>query len=575
MESSDFIRLHSIRAPNIGWFLGAGAAAAAGVPTALDMIWDFKRTLFCSNLRVSVRSVQDLSDPAVRRRIQEYVDSRGDLPKANSEDEYAALFEATHPTEADRRRYIDRAVRGRTPSFGHYGLAGLVKLGRLRALVTTNFDRLLEDALARVLGTTAAVDVATPDTSHSAMAALNDAARSLYLKLHGDFQSRRLKNISAELQTQDEELRRTLIECCRRYGLAVVGYSGRDQSVMDALEEAIDRGNGFPNGLFWFYRSDSPRMPRANALITKARSAGIQAAEVEAETFDELIADVLTLEGTLPDAVVRLLDQRAKRVRDEAVPRPAKSGWPVLRMNALPVVEVPSQVRRVVCGIGGTREVRAAVAAQGANVIACRSQRGVLAFGSDDDIKRCFEAFGITEFELHSIESRQLGRDTAEKGLLMEAIARALARTHSLDLRWARSGPRLLVKSDEAGGPRFKTLREAAGGLMVGTVPRTTLRWAECTRLRLDYRLERLWLIVEPTVFVERSEDSDAKEIAAEFRRERLATRYNRQWNRFLDAWVDLLAASGERLCALGVSSGIDAVFKLSKVTAFSRPSAR
>jgi hypothetical protein len=48
MKLDEFLRLHALRAPNVAWLLGAGASAAAGIPTAFDMIWDFKRTLFCA-----------------------------------------------------------------------------------------------------------------------------------------------------------------------------------------------------------------------------------------------------------------------------------------------------------------------------------------------------------------------------------------------------------------------------------------------------------------------------------------------------------------------------------------------
>jgi len=30
------------------WFLGAGASAGAGIPTAWDMIWEFKRLIYCT-----------------------------------------------------------------------------------------------------------------------------------------------------------------------------------------------------------------------------------------------------------------------------------------------------------------------------------------------------------------------------------------------------------------------------------------------------------------------------------------------------------------------------------------------
>ncbi len=51
-------------------------------------------------------------------------------------------------------------------------------------------------------------------------------------------------------------MRRALVESCRRFGLIVAGYSGRDSSIMDALEEALTKEGAFPAGLFWLHRED-------------------------------------------------------------------------------------------------------------------------------------------------------------------------------------------------------------------------------------------------------------------------------------------------------------------------------
>jgi hypothetical protein len=116
------------------WFLGAGASAASGIPTAGDMIWDFKRRLYCTEQRVSVRACEDLSHPDVRAKIQRYLDGRGDCPANSSEEEYSHYFSAVFPNEADRRRYIDQMITKAAPSFGFIALAVLVKLDRVRLI---------------------------------------------------------------------------------------------------------------------------------------------------------------------------------------------------------------------------------------------------------------------------------------------------------------------------------------------------------------------------------------------------------------------------------------------------------
>ena len=68
INSSDFVRRFVIRANNLMWFLDAGASASSGIPTAGDMVWDFKQRLFVTERQVSPRSVSDLSDPNVRAK---------------------------------------------------------------------------------------------------------------------------------------------------------------------------------------------------------------------------------------------------------------------------------------------------------------------------------------------------------------------------------------------------------------------------------------------------------------------------------------------------------------------------
>jgi len=89
------------------------------------------------------------------------------------------------------------------------------------------------------------------------MRSLNEANWPLLGKLHGDFQSIALKNTTEELRTQESNLRLAFIESCKRFGLVVAGYSGRDESVMNALEEALDQSSAFPAGLFWISKSGS------------------------------------------------------------------------------------------------------------------------------------------------------------------------------------------------------------------------------------------------------------------------------------------------------------------------------
>lgn len=551
------------------WFLGAGASASAGIPTAFNLIWDFKRTLYCSAQKVSINSCADLGSPVLRAKLQHYFDSTGHFPPENSDEEYSHYFKVAYPDEQDRRRYIDQLVASASPSYGHLALATLLRLDTARIMWTTNFDSTIEDATVKVFGGTSALVTATLDSAQLAMEAINEGRWPLLVKLHGDFRSRKLKNTPPELQAQDAKMRRALVEACKRFGLAVVGYSGRDRSIMDALEEAIDGGKGYPLGLFWFQRSDSPNLPRVVDLVSKATAKGIQAAMIHVETFDELLSDVLLLVKDIPADLTDMLDKHAPRVTDAPIPQ-TRGRWPVVRLNALPMLSYPTLSRRIVCNIGGFKEVREAVERAGVDVITSRRQAGVLAFGRDIDVRKAFVPHEITEFDVHAIEAHRLRYESAELGLMYSALSHALARERPLKAERVR-GDLIRIDRDRSNEDIFKSLRSAIGELD-GTVPKTNLQYAEAAWIKLEYRLGRLWLLIEPTIWVEPSLDDQLFAETREFVRKRLAGRFNQKWNEMIDAWMYIIT-NGEQqteIKAFGIGDGVDAAFTISSITAFS-----
>lgn len=572
VDLAAFLRLHGARAPALQWLLGAGASATAGVPTAWHMIWEFKRTIYCSEQRVALSACQNLSDPALRERIQRHFDTAGGHPSLDDPSEYAHYFELAYRDEKDRRAYIDAKVRGVEPSFGHTCLAVLVAAGRARIVWTTNFDAAVETSCARVLGSTAHLAVATLDNPTLAEEAIAEERWPLTGKLHGDFHSMRLKNIRVELREQDARLRRALVGVCGRYGLIVCGYSGRDASVMDALEEAAVEG-GFPTGLFWIHCGEAPPLPRVERLIAKAALGGINAAIVEAQNFDELMGDVLRQTPDVPSELFDRAESEAPRVSNAPLPATGTQ-WPVIRTNALPVLEWPSTARRVECGIGGAKALREALRDAGFTdqVVAARTTPGVLAFGPDDALRTALEPHTITRSDLHPIDTNRLRFESGEHGLLAEALALALGRDRPLLVRRRRPAWALVLDPRKRNDPQLAPLTAATDGLL-GRLP-SGAHWAEAVAVRLDWHLDRLWLLLEPIIWMSRS---NGRRPAGDmdFVRERRARRYNPQSDALLAAWIDVLLGGQKtvRVSAFGGIDGIDAAFVIDGTTAYSRRS--
>lgn len=562
------LRLLPLRLPGLGWFLGAGVSASGGIPTAGDMVWEFKREIYCTRQRRSKASCDNLSDPVLRKRIQVFLNDQPNFPVEGCDEEYSFYFEATYPHEADRRRYIDGAVRRGTPTYGHVILALLMKSSKVSAVFGTNFDPLLEDSWARVNGSISGLAVASTGEPEKAIQAISESRFPLYAKLHGDFQSRKLKNVAEELASQDARLRHALIQFVRSNGLVVCGYSGRDASIMEALDEAIDNGHGYPNGLFWTYKAGTVPSDAVIRLIDTAANAGVQAALVEIDSFDEYMA---SLAGMMPDAVpqasIDAAGARPVRLSAPALPSPS-SRSPIVRTNALPILRLPHTCRLVKCEIGGSREVRQAISDSNADVVAARTKAGVIAFGSDAELAK---AFGKdAELDLYALKAQSIAREGSQKGLLHDALARAFSASIPVDVLRRRGDLMLVLQSGGHDVALLDKLRDACGGALDGTI--SGLRWSEALRLRIDYQLDRFWLLLEPTVWAERTEDSRLNDIRMDFIKEREAKRYNRQWYGVFNGWTSALFGSNVKRTfrAFGIGDGMDAAFELSKISAHS-----
>ena len=555
------------------WFLGAGASRSAGIKTAGDMIWDFKQRLYRSQRKLPPSAITDIGEPAVQRKLQAHFDALGDFPPAGSETEYSAYFEATYHAPRDRRAYLDELIARGKPSFGHLALALLMAEKLCRIVWTTNFDRTLEDAAANLLGGTGHLVTGDLGDPEKIRRALEESRWPVYGKLHGDYHSEALKNTDAELREQDAEMRRNLVDSCRRNGLAVVGYSGRDASVMEAFGDALDDGRGFPGGLFWFKRSQDEPFRAVSDLMKRARALGIDAHVVEAEAFDELFVDLIRYLPQTADEM-QSLDSAVRPRLANTRPRKTVRTTPAIRTNALAVVSRPAMCRLVDCTIGGHKAIEEAIAAAEVDIVARRSRQGVLAFGRDADVRKAFEPFDIKEFNTHPLSAKRLVRETGERGLVREALFRSVGQTSGLRLRRRGRATVLLPDPEGVRASVFNSESARPVDRVSGTVPETSVPWSEACRLRMDYRLDQTWLLLEPMVETELPEDApdEVIETTREFVRARRAGRHNRMANALLDGWVSLVFGDAQsvRLRAFDIGDGVDAEFELLRTSAFS-----
>lgn len=260
--------------------LGAGASIESGIPSASDCIWDWKKEIFLSQNPSAVGTYDNAKSERVRRVIQQWVDSQNIYPIENAEEEYSFFAEKAYPIADDRRKYFQHLIAGHDPSIGYHLIAMLALENIIKSVWTTNFDGLMLKC-AYQYSPLVPVEISA-ETSERVYRGDVDQ-ELLCIALHGDYKYGALKNTAKELDSQDGELVKALLHELTNRDMIVMGYSGRDRSLMDALQQVYSvKGAG---KLFWCgYGSDAPEV--VSNLIDITNQNGRTAYYVPTEGFD-------------------------------------------------------------------------------------------------------------------------------------------------------------------------------------------------------------------------------------------------------------------------------------------------
>lgn len=602
ISSRQFAERFALKPERFAWFLGAGTSATAGIPTGYQMIQEFRAKLFAQTSGVSQREI-DIADPIWHQRVDTYLAAHTDLPVPGDPCEYSRAFETLYPNPDDRRLYIANQVAKGSPSIGHRALGAFLSARQTCCVFTTNFDQLVETA-ATIAGQLlpanerANVVASAIDNAERAERCLREQDWPLLAKLHGDYQSVALKNTGDELKNQDKRLRSVLTQACERFGLIVTGYSGRDESVMNALTQVLCSENAFPAGIYWVCQDPKWLLPAVREFLDNAELAGVPVAIIRGCTFDELasdLADVTHLPAVLTGHIFSAVAQDA--ITEVPLTKEWVSKTPVLRLSAIPVIRMPQTARRIALSkMPIISEVREALKNAGVRATVAVAGSSLAAFGKDDELLLALQAYGPTiagEIALNP------ANDSWALGLLYDALVHATCRGKPLYPRLTGKGHRLAVSYSTKGATNeerekrtqlLKGLSQAYASTLFGKPGEIDAHFNEGVQLRLDHADDKWWCVFEPSTFLdfrsERGDLDDSDEMllngvrsqATDWRRERWASKYNSHWSRILDAWASLLSAPNANdacLAAYGISlsEGIDARFELGQKTAWSRPS--
>ncbi len=244
--------------------LGSGLSRSAEIPTGWEITLDLVRRV------AKAQGVADQADWA-----KWYATATGKEPN------YSDLLEEIASTPDERRAILhsyieptdeEREQGKKVPTPAHHAIAALVRAGFIRVIITTNFDRLMENAL-REQGIEPTV-VASEDALKGAEPLTH--SQCYLVKLHGDYKDARILNTDSELSAYPSSYDQLLDRIFDEHGLIVCGWSGEwDHALRAAFLRTANRR--YP--VYWALRGEAGEGAQALIRHRAAKQVAIHGAD--------------------------------------------------------------------------------------------------------------------------------------------------------------------------------------------------------------------------------------------------------------------------------------------------------
>ena len=269
-DLANVISLRTDQNPNYSILLGAGCSVSSGIRSATDLINEW-RDEYCRHKEA--KNIEE-QKAYLKKHHPDWYDSNR---------EYSSLFEKKYDLQRHRRMFVETEVCGKTPSIGYAYLTSLIRSKYFNTLFTTNFDDLINEAF--YLYSDLRPIVCAHDSSINSITITS--TRPKIIKLHGDYLFDDIKATVRETESLELNMKAKFSEFAKDYGLIVVGYSGYDRSIMEAISTLLKNDAYFNNGIYWCLRKESEISEELKKLFWKDKVYFI-----EIEGFDELFAQI-------------------------------------------------------------------------------------------------------------------------------------------------------------------------------------------------------------------------------------------------------------------------------------------
>ena len=526
---------------SFGVLLGAGASITSGIQSANDCIWDWKTSIYQTLSGNQHNIVDPKKSDRSKTIIQKWLDSQIGFPQAGSSDEYSFYAEKAYQIEADRIKYFQNLCQDKTPYVGYKLLCLLNKYGIVKSIWSTNFDGLVERAAQQANITPITINLDCVNRIYRT----ESSNELLYIALHGDYKYSTLKNTAKELDSQHTDF----VAAMRRYfvdkNLIVIGYSGRDKSLMAALTQAFtDKGAG---RLYWCGYGNNIT-PEVQELITNIRKAGRTAYYIDADGFDNIMLSLMKYCYSEDTSKQNEINEILRIVTTESTDTPfcINDGTTIkyLKSNLSPVL-FPKEIFQFQVSFDKTKSKWQYIREKTNNkgIIAVPYRDKVYSISTASMIQDIFGNDLISEIERIPITVDDIESNGVFKELFLKTMLLGISQLKGLNVNYKRC---ILWKNEVYFKEHNINVHEAV----------------ECG-LSFKPQKDFVLLSITPTIYLE-SSDPVEKEKKQEYARKYLDRMRNREYEEKLQMWCNIILGNSITSFDIPLNSNSGFTFKLS-----------
>lgn len=527
------------------FLLGAGASISSGIQSAYDCIWEWKKDIYLSKNINASEYYKNFKEEAVRKSIQKWLDNEGEYPILDSPEEYSFYAEKAYPISEDRRKYFFSLIENREPYIGYKLLCLLADCNIVKAVWTTNFDGLTARSAHQNKLTPIEITLDNVDRIYR-----NQSSKEmLTIALHGDYKFSTLKNTEKELDSQNDVFKDHLSNYHTDKNLIILGFSGRDKSLMGALREAFTRkGSG---RLYWCGYGNNIS-PEICELLLEIRKSGREAYYIATDGFDKTMIHLSKSAFEDNQSISKKIDDALKNSVNEEISKTEfslnfKKTDKYIKSNLHPIV-FPKEVFQFEIDYGSERPWSfLRTITKDTDICAIPFKKRVFALGTLSDINRVFKNHLKGEIKREPISKFDIENVSSFKSLMLQAILKYFSVQSNVD-------------TDGRDKLWFKSAENKTGNISVHK--------SIFLSLYFDKNKDYAYLSFSPTIHLTSTEEISKiqKQSTSKVILEKL---YNNKYDDYLEEWNKILF-NGQRLkFEYPASSGTGFEFQISCNSAY------